>query len=115
MEGVDAAEEGHCRYACLDVAAFMQEVSRLRAHRLASVSLNSTTPRSRSPPGYDRASAHSRYPGEAHQCCRYTKIRGLVGESPTLPGQPGAYSAQGSLPCVREPEQSGELGDERVQ
>ena len=115
MEGVDAAEEGHCRYACLDVAAFMQEVSRLRAHRLASVSLNSTTPRSRSPPGYDRASAHSRYPGEAHQCCRYTKIRGLVGESPTLPGQPGAYSAQGSLPCVREPEQSGELGVERVQ
>ena len=40
---------------------------------------------------------------------------GLVGESPTLPGQPGAYSAQGSLPCVRAPEQSGELGAERAQ
>ena len=39
------------------------------------------------------------------------KSKGLVGESPTLPEQSGAYSAQGS-PCVQEPEKSGELGVE---
>ena len=41
-------------------------------------------------------------------------VMGLVGESPTLPEQSGAYSAQGSLPRVQEPEQSGELGVESV-
>ena len=39
-------------------------------------------------------------------------VEGLVGESPTLPEQSGAYSAQGSSSCVQEPEQSGELGVE---
>ena len=61
------------------------------------------TPRSRSPSGYDRASAHSRKPGVARKCYCNTKL-GLVGESPTLPEQSGAYSAQGPLPCVQGPE-----------
>ena len=67
---------------------------------------------SQGPSGDDCANAHSA--GQAkHKYAVAIQNKGLMGASPTLPEQSGAYSAQGS-PCVQETEKSGELGVERT-
>jgi hypothetical protein len=104
---------GEHRYTCLDVAAFMQEVSRLRAHRLASVSLRTTPPRVEARQGMTALVRTAANQARHTSVVAIQKI-GLVGEMPTLPEQSGAYSAQGGKPCVQESEQSDKPGVEGV-
>ena len=111
MEVVDLVGESG-RYACLDVARFMMEVSRLRVQRLATVSLQTMPPRVEARQGMTALVRTAANQVRHNRAVAIQNVEGLVSERLTLPEQSGAYSAQGSLPRVQELEQSGELGVE---
>jgi hypothetical protein len=115
MEAMNLGETESTRIGCLDVARFMEKVSRLRAQRLATVSPVPMPPRVEARQGMTALVRTAANQVRHNSAVALQNVEGLVGERPTLPEQSGAYSAQeGPLPRVQESEQSGKLGVESV-